>query len=380
MRPGPALLRAIRIHQYLASLSRFQPFHRFREVFHGDAVGNYRVQVELAGLEQGGHLVPGLVHAAAVDALDGEAFENDVFGEVERDRLGSQAKKGDAAPAAHDVEGCSDRTGVTGHFEDSVDAGSAGALHDDGVHVFLRGIEREVGFHLLCDVAAMLVDFDSEDLCCAHGASDGDREQADGAATGNGDRAASDFSGEHRVYGIAQRIKDGGVLLRNARVELPDVRLGDDHVFGESAVGIDANDFHVLADVSFAGAALQTFAAGDVHFRGNEVAFLHAGDFVAEGHHFAAEFVSGNQRRVNASLRPAVPLIDMKIGAADGGDFDFDQDIGTSEGGDFDLADVGARSRLGFHYCQHGFKHQSYLIRTSLHAQTLYSSIAKTGN
>jgi len=33
-------------------------------------------------------------------------------------------------------------------------------------------------------------------------------------------------------------------------------------------------DYYVLADVRFAGAALQAFAAIDVHFGGDEVAFL----------------------------------------------------------------------------------------------------------
>jgi len=45
--------------------------------------------------------------------------------------------------------------------------------------------------------------------------------------------------------------------------------------------------------VSFASAALQALAASDVHFGGNEIAFLDAGDFIAEGDDLAAEFVSG---------------------------------------------------------------------------------------
>ncbi len=66
-----------------------------------------------------------------------------------------------------------------------------------------------------------------------------------------------------------------GVLARDRRIELPDIGLGNDDVFGEGAVGVDADDLHVLADVRFAGAALQALAAGDVHLGGDEVAFLH---------------------------------------------------------------------------------------------------------
>ena len=100
---------------------------------------------------------------------------------------------------------------------------------------------------------------------------------------------------------IPERIENGGVFLRNFRVEFPDVRFGDDDVFGEGAIGIDADDFHVLADVSFAGAALQALAACHVHLGGNEIAFLDAGHFVAERNHFATEFVPRDQRRVDAS-------------------------------------------------------------------------------
>ena len=63
--------------------------------------------------------------------------------------------------------------------------------------------------------------------------------------------------------------------LRDRRVELPDIALGNDDVFGERAVGVDADDLHVLADVRLADAALQALAAGHVHLGGDEVAFLH---------------------------------------------------------------------------------------------------------
>ena len=55
---------------------------------------------------------------------------------------------------------------------------------------------------------------------------------------------------------------------------------------------------------------------------------LHAGDFVADGFDGAAELVAGNERRMNAALRPLVPLINVQVGAADGGHLDFDQHVG----------------------------------------------------
>ncbi len=90
-----------------------------------------------------------------------------------------------------------------------------------------------------------------------------------------------------------------------------------------SCVGVDADDLHVLADVGFAGAALQTLAAGDVHLGGNKIPFFYARDFIAERDDFPAEFVPGDERRVNTPLGPAVPLVNMEVSAADGSDFDF---------------------------------------------------------
>src|SRR5271166_1724218 len=108
----------------------------------------------------------------------------------------------------------------------------------------------------------MFVDLEREDLRRAAGAGDCNGEQSDRPAAGDGDALGSNLAGKHRVYRIAQRIENAGVLLWNRRIELPDVRFGDDDVLGERAVRVDADDLHVLADVGFPDAALQTLAAG----------------------------------------------------------------------------------------------------------------------
>src|ERR1044071_2933141 len=166
----------------------------------------------------------------------------------------------------------------------------------------------------------MLVDFDRENRCGSYRFSHSDGKKSDGPATGDGHGLGRNLAGQHGMDGIAQRIEDGGVLQRDSGIELPDIRFGDDDVFGEGAVGVDADNFDVLTDVSFAGAALQALAASHVHLGGNEVALLDAGDFVAKGRYLAAELVSWNQRRMDAILRPAVPVVNVQVGAADGRD------------------------------------------------------------
>src|SRR5208282_2002118 len=211
--------------------------------------------------------------------------------------------------------------------------------------------------------------FDREDRGCTYGSRHRDRKQADGTTAGDGYSFRGNFSGEHRVHGIAQWI------------EVPDIRFGDDHVLGKSSVGVNADNFHVLADVSFTGAALQALAASYVHFGRYEIAFLDAGDFIAERDHLAAEFVSRNERRMNAPLRPAVPFIDVEIGAADGGDFDFDEDVGVAIAWNFDFADFRARRGFRLDHCEHGGRrsagHGSPFMSSDLEAQTAYSTLSK---
>src|SRR5450631_379214 len=366
------------IHQDLAGFTCFQAGHGFGKIFHRNTVGDHGVKIETPAFEQGSHLVPGLVHAAAVDTLNGEAFENDVFGEVERYRFRGEAEERYTSATADDVEGGSNGVGMAGHFEDHVHTEASGFFGDDGTHIFLRRIERVVSVHPGCKLAPVFVDFDREDRGCAYGSCHGDREQPDGAAAGDGYSFCGDFSGEHRVYGIAQRIENGSVLLRSRRIEFPDIRLGDNDVLGKSSVGVDADDFHVLADMSFAGAALQTLAAGHVHFGGYEIAFLDAGYLIAERGHLAAEFVSGDQWRMNAPLRPAIPFIDVEIGAANGSDFDFDEDFGAAVAGNFDFADFRARGGFRLDHCEHlaghAAGHGSPLLSTEWEEQTGYSS------
>ena len=162
----------------------------------------------------------------------------------------------------------------------------------------------------------MFIHLEGEDLCGATGASDGDGEQADRAAAGDRNALGGDVAGEHGVYRVAQRIEDAGVFLRNRGIQLPDVRLGDDYEFGERAIGVDADNFYVLADVRFANPALEAFAAGHVHLGRDKIAFLHAGDVFAHGFDDPAKLMSGDERRMNAPLRPLIPLVDMEVGAA----------------------------------------------------------------
>src|SRR5208282_1083562 len=303
-------------------------------------------------------LIPGLVHAAAVDALHGCAFEDHFFCEIEFDGAGRNAEERHAATETQDFESCSNGLGAARHFQHDINAGAARVVHHDAVHVVLGGIEHEIRAHLLRDLAAMFVYLDGEDLRGSAGARHRDGEQPDGAAAGDGHALGRDLTGKHSVDRVAQRVEDGGVFLRNRRIELPDVGLGDDDVFGESAVGVHADDLHVLADVRFADAALQALAARYVHLGGDEVARLDARNFVTDCFDRAAKLVAGNERRMNAALRPLVPQVNVQVGAADGRHLDLDQYVGRAKSRFRDFADFRARCGLRLDNGNHRIWHE----------------------
>src|SRR6266446_9506028 len=84
---------------------------------------------------------------------------------------------------------------------------------------------------------------------------------------------------------------------------------------------------------------------------------------------------------MNASLCPAVPFINVEIGAADGGDFYLYQDVVASVAGNFDFANFRAWRGFRLDHGEHGGRgragHGSPLVSAELEAQTLYFTPSK---
>ena len=103
--------------------------------FERKAVGDHGAGVELAGAEEAAHLVPGLVHLAAGDAVERESLEDHVAGEV---HLGGAARRAEQVhpPAeARRGEGLRMTARMAAHLADQVHAVAAGQLADPGKHV-----------------------------------------------------------------------------------------------------------------------------------------------------------------------------------------------------------------------------------------------------
>src|SRR5437899_10805482 len=77
---------------------------------------------------------------------------------------------------------------------------------------------------------------------------------------------------------------------------------------------------------------------------------------------------------MNAVLRPAVPVVDMQVGAADRGDVYFDQHVGAPEAGNLNFANL--RAWLGFRldYCKHSIGHER---RLSWRQKTLTTEVTE---
>ena len=79
---------------------------------------------------------------------------------------------------------------------------------------------------------------------------------------------------------------------------------------------------------------------------------------------------------MNPVLRPAVPLVNVQIGAADGRNLNLDQNVVASKRGNLDFLDLRARCGFCFYDRQHGVRHEPTLTYDfGFKTKTLNSSI-----
>src|ERR1041385_1293888 len=117
------------------------------------------------------------------------------------------------------------------------------------------------------------------------------------------------------------------ILCIDYRFVNPDIGLGKDQEFGESAGAIYADTLGVLAEVSPPRQAVAAMAADDVAFAGDDVAFVEVMGVGAGGNDSADEFVADVHGNGDGFLGPGVPVVDVHIGSADAGPEDFDLHI-----------------------------------------------------
>src|SRR2546422_3511469 len=131
------------------------------------------------------------------------------------------------------------------------------------------------------------------------------------------------------------------------------VGLGHHDVLRERTVAIDADDARVSADVAVAGAALQAVTADDMPLGGDELAGSELRHAVAARFDLSRELVADDDWRLDAALRPRVPVGDVQVRAADAGVPYRDQDF------------AGAGRRLG--HGLHGQTGRALFLDDRLH-------------
>src|SRR5262249_45245407 len=95
-------------------------------------------------------------------------------------------------------------------------------------------------------------------------------------------------------------------------------------------------------------------------FRRDDLALRVAAHLAAQLDDLAGELVSHDERRLDALLRPGVPVVDVSVGAADPGGADTDEHLVRTDLRDGDLAD---RQALAGGLLQNGFQGGGSLAR-----------------
>ena len=263
---------------------------------------------------------------------------------------------------------------MAAHFQEHVYARAFRGFADARDDVSLRGVKRFVRAHFNGQLAAMRIHFRGKDHGGAASARDVDSHQADRPGAGDDHILRGDFSGQHGVHRVSERIQNRGVVLGNRRINFPDIADGNNYEFGEAAVGVYPDDFHILADVRLAHAAGAAVSAIDMHFGADEVARLHGGDFGADFFHMAAELVAERHRRMNARSGPAVPAVNVQVGAANGSGAHADQNFDGPRRGNRDGFEL--RSALGTHLAQSFHRGCGHRVQAEVQQPAKFASLA----
>lgn len=290
--------------------------------------------------------------------MDGEALED---GFVDVDGLfvlSVEAEERDTPAGVAVVDGEFERSGVPGHFEDGVES-FGGMFGEEGRDVVGEGVENEVGSGVDTELSAVGGDFGGEDIFCAEAFADGNGEEADWAESGDEDGFAFDGAIHDGVDGVAEGIEHGGDVFGDAGWNGAGVHGRDDGVGCESTVDVYAEELGCAIHVSESVEVVGRGGVNDMRFGCDEVAGFAVGDIRGDFENGAAKFVTDDAGGFDPVAGPVVPVIDVKVGAAERCAFDSDFDSAGLEGGFGDVDDF--ESGCGLRLCNrfHGSKFTS---------------------
>ena len=283
--------------------------------------------------------------------MQGEALEDHLV-PVDAGAVGQDAQQGDLAAVVHRVEHVVEGVRVAAHLQGHVEA-----FH---VQLFHRVLERLLGHvhhargaHVGGQLEAVVVDVGDHHVARADVLADARGDDADGAGAGDQHVLAHHVELQRAVRGVAVGVEERGQLGRDGVRDRPEVGGGHDDVFGERAGARDADAHRVRAQVLAAGAAVAAVAADQVAFGRHAVAQRIAGDARAHLDDAADELMADHQARRDGALAPVVPLVDVQVGAADGGFLELDQHLVRAGRGHRHLFHPDAFFRVALHQRLH---------------------------
>ena len=131
-------------------------------------------------LQHGGHLVPGLEHLTAVNALHVQALEDDL---IPRDAgvLRHDAEQGYRATMVHRAQQVAEGVRVAGHLHAHVKPFFHPQVFHHVIELLAGNVDGARGTHLLCQIQAVVIHVGDDHVPGAHVLGDGHGHDANGA-------------------------------------------------------------------------------------------------------------------------------------------------------------------------------------------------------
>ena len=151
------------------------------------------------------------------------------------------------------------------------------------------------------------------------------------------------------MRGVAEGVKEGDDVLRQALVDGNDVARRDADILRERTVAVDADADMVLAPLDIAGMAVAAVTAGDMALAGDALADREARDARAKLGDLADILMADDLWGLDVLLRPLVPFVDMDVGAADRGLVDLDENFSGARHRNRHLPQLQSGAGCGFY-------------------------------
>ena len=280
-----------------------------------------------ARLQHHRHLVPGLVHLPAVDALQREHVEDD-RGEVDRHLARRDPEQGDRgrrapSPAAGRGAPRPGRTSRARRRSPRSSRARAGSRRSPS------SVGSTAAVAPICSASSRRYGFGSVTTTWRAPAWRATATAMQPIGPAPVTSTSSPSTGN--VSAVWTALPNGSKIAATSSSTpgpvVPDVGHRQRDVLGERARPLHAEPDRVRAEVPPAGHAVAAAAADDVPLAADDVARVEVAHVRADLDDLADELVPDHERHRDRLLRPGVPRVDVQVGAADAGLAHADQDV-----------------------------------------------------